>query len=108
MSRELLGDAAPPMVNGELNFDAPWQGRVFAMANALCDAGVFEWQEFQQSLIEAVAGYDGQDTYAYYEYFQSALESLLNRKGVLTRTQIDDRSHAYSVRPHGHDHDHRH
>ncbi len=106
MSRELLGDAAPPMTNGELNFDAPWQGRVFAMANALCDAGVFEWQEFQQSLIEAVADHDPQDTYAYYEYFQGALESLLSQKGVLARTQIDDRSHAYSARPH--DHDHRH
>ncbi len=108
MSRELLGAAAPPMVNGELNFDAPWQGRVFAMANALCDAGVFEWQEFQQSLIEAVAHHDAQDTYAYYEYFQKALECLLNQKGVLARTLVDERSLAYSARPHGHDHDHSH
>ena len=43
------------MVNGELNFEAPWQGRVFAMANALCDAGLFEWSEFQQSLIDEIA-----------------------------------------------------
>ena len=33
----------PPMANGEVIFDAPWQGRVFAMAVALSEQGVFVW-----------------------------------------------------------------
>ena len=33
----------PPMANGEVLFDEPWQGRVFAMALLLVDQGCFAW-----------------------------------------------------------------
>ena len=105
--RPLEGAAAPPMTNGELDFEAPWQGRVFAMANALCDAGLFEWSEFQQSLIDEIARHQGdEEAYAYYERFQAALENLLQRKALVRPGQLERRTHAFAARPHGHDHSH--
>ncbi len=103
--RELNGAAAPPMTNGELAFEAPWQGRVFAMANALCDAGAFQWSEFQAALIDEISAHESDGTpYAYYERFQAALEALLSRKGLIDRSALNARSEAYHQRPHGHDH----
>ncbi len=104
--RELDGAAAPPMSNGELAFEAPWQGRVFAMANALCDAGAFQWHEFQSALIDEIAAHVPAEPapYAYYERFQAALEALLARKGLIDRSALNARSAAYLQRPHGHDH----
>ena len=46
----LEGPAAPPAANGELVFEAPWQARLFGMAWSLCDAGLFEWDEFRAKL----------------------------------------------------------
>ena len=105
--RPLEGAAAPPMTNGELDFEAPWQGRVFAMANALCEAGLFEWSEFQQSLIDEIASHERDDrAYAYYERFQAALENLVQRKALVGAEQIEHRTQAFAERPHGHDHSH--
>ena len=93
------------MVNGELNFEAPWQGRVFAMANALCDQGLYEWSEFQDSLIAAIACEpDTSTTEAYYLRFQTALETLLARKQVVAPEALEDRVGALAARPHDHDH----
>ena len=45
------GAAALPRKNGELVFDEPWHGRVFGMAVALHEQGVYDWEEFRQTLI---------------------------------------------------------
>ncbi len=113
--RELTGRAAPPMVNGELDFAAPWQGRVFGMANVLCERGLFEWSEFQAQLIGAVGEYDaghaaadesaGTD-YPYYELFTSALVTLLTEKQVFTPSELAVLEQTLAARPHGHDHSH--
>ncbi|MCP5180782.1 MAG: nitrile hydratase accessory protein [Pseudomonadales bacterium] len=98
--------AAPPLRNGELDFEAPWQGRVFAMANALCEAGVFEWQEFQTALIRVIASSpvaEGQP-YQYYNLFLAALESLLADKSVLRQQTIGQLVAELAAREHGHDH----
>ena len=50
------GPAAPPRRNGELLFGAPWEGRLFGLTMALHRAGVFEWDEFRQLLIEVDMG----------------------------------------------------
>ena len=55
---ELSGAAAPPMVNGELAFDAPWQGRAFGIARGLAERGVYEWDDFRAALIEQIGGFD--------------------------------------------------
>ena len=50
------GQAALPRKNGELVFDEPWQGRVFGMAVALHEQGLYDWEEFRQALIAQIAG----------------------------------------------------
>jgi len=102
----LEGPLAPPLANGELAFDEPWQGRVFGMAWALCERGCFEWREFQASLIAAIASNSADDAteYAYYDHFQEALESLLVAKGLASAEQLAARHKVLVERPHDHDH----
>jgi nitrile hydratase accessory protein len=104
----LAPDLLPPMANGEVVFDAPWQGRVFGMAIALSEAGVFAWSEFQERLIEVVGSWDaradGTQAYPYYELFARALSDLLALKGVVTDRALADRIDELAARPHGHDH----
>jgi len=101
----------PPMANGEVVFEAPWQGRVFGMAVALRDANVFVWPEFQQSLIEVIAEHDALPSaapYAYFDHFANALQRLLAAKGLVQEQDLTARTDAYLARPHGHDHHHGH
>ena len=46
------------MANGEVVFDAPWQSRVFGMARALCEQGLFTWDEFREQLILQIETYN--------------------------------------------------
>lgn len=98
----------PPMANGEVLFDAPWQGRVFGMAVALHEAGVFAWSEFQAQLIEVVGAWDNQaadgDLYEYYQHFQTALQRLMAAKGLVSAADLEQRTDTLAARPHGHDH----
>ncbi len=108
----LSGDLAPPMANGEVLFEAPWQGRVFGMARALAEAGAYQWDEFRACLIEEIARWDrahGEDPkgdFAYFDHFLRAFERLLEQKGLLAIDAVSDRAAAYRARPHGHDHAH--
>src|SRR6185436_2989351 len=43
----LDGTAALPRKNGELVFEAPWQGRVFGLAVSLSDREHYVWDEFR-------------------------------------------------------------
>ena len=101
-------DLQPPMANGEVLFEEPWQGRVFGMAVALHEAGNFAWEEFQASLIEVIGDWDrhadGADPYHYYEHFQHALNNLLVAKGLVDGASLYTRTEEYAQRPHGHDH----
>lgn len=99
--------SAPPMVNGELQFDAPWQGRVFGMARTLAEAGLYSWDEFREALIAQLDGVVSTgDDFAYYDYFQLALEQLLASKGVVASESLAERTAVFAQRPHGHDHSH--
>ena len=53
--RQMRGDAALPHANGELVFDAPWQGRVFGTAVGLVQGLGLEWDEFRTRLVAALA-----------------------------------------------------
>lgn len=102
----LEGDLAPPMANGEVIFEAPWQSRVFGMARALADAGVYDWEEFRVLLIEEIGRWDrqGEGAFAYYDHFLAAFERLLEHKRLLPPGGLQDRTDALARRPHGHDH----
>jgi nitrile hydratase accessory protein len=109
---DLTGQAAPPMANGELAFEAPWQGRAFGMATALAAAGVFSWDEFRAELIARIAAWEerapeGTD-YPYYDCFLEALERLLEVRGVLPAADLSARRASFEGRRPGHDHPHGH
>jgi nitrile hydratase accessory protein len=87
------GPAAPPRRNGELVFEAPWQGRAFGIGVALCQGGLYAWEAFQGRLIATVAETDASGEPAlYYEQWMAALETLLVEKGVLSRAEIEART----------------
>ena len=103
---ELDTSVAPPLRNGELDFEAPWQGRVFALANSLSERGVFEWSEFQAALIQELKAVtvSADQPYAYYEHFLHALADLLNSKGVVSGKELAHQVDHFARREHGHDH----
>ena len=67
------GRAALPRVNGELAFDAPWQGRALAMAVLLVERSGRPWEDFRDRLIAAIA--DDPER-PYWESWVVALEAL--------------------------------
>jgi nitrile hydratase accessory protein len=103
------GPGAPPRSNGELVFEAPWQGRLFAMTVALSERGVFAWAEFQAGLIAAVARHETEldargGDYRYYDCWLVALESLLVARGLCRPDRLAESVGALAARPAGHDH----
>ena len=107
---EAQGAAAPPMANGELVFDEPWQGRVFGMAHTLCDGGLFTWDEFRDALIDEIKAWESSNApgteYRYYERFLAAFEAILSEKGICDSPLLEDRFDEFQARPAGHDHRH--
>ena len=102
---DIEGPAAPPRSNGELVFAEPWESRAFAMAVALCAAGVFTWREFQAALIVRIAGQDDASTDScYYEHWLGALEDMLAGQGAAGADEVTARARALARRPAGHDH----
>jgi nitrile hydratase accessory protein len=70
-------------------FSAPWEARAFAIALKLSESGHFSWDEFRERLIAEVGASDRvrardgtSDHGEYYEHFLSALEHLLQDKGI--------------------------
>jgi nitrile hydratase accessory protein len=90
------GPSALPRKNGELVFEAPWEGRAFGMAVALSDERLYRWDEFRARLIEEIATADAANARStYYERWLAALERLLTRCGVITRAELDLRAAEY-------------
>jgi hypothetical protein len=64
-----------PRRNGELAFDAPWQGTVFALAAAVVEhAFAGDREPFRQQLIKAIAA---EPDRPYWESWTAALETLV-------------------------------
>jgi nitrile hydratase accessory protein len=106
---DIEGPAAPPRSNGELVFAEPWESRAFGLAMTLNASGVFEWEDFRQHLIRAVAEAerdpDPDEPFGYYRCWLLALERVLGDKGVLSAKELLDRARELEARPPGHDHD---
>jgi nitrile hydratase accessory protein len=105
---ELAEQLAPPMANGEVLFEAPWQGRAFGMARTLAQAGVFSWDEFRVHLIRVIGIWDRNaddaNDYEYYQHFLAALEGVLAEKQLLDGEGLSARVAEFQARPHDHDH----
>jgi nitrile hydratase accessory protein len=93
---EMGGAAALPRKSGELVFHDPWERRVFALAVALCEQGLYQWDDFRDRLIAEIAAADqpvGTDADHsprpnYYESWLAAFEKLLIEKGICTSEQL--------------------
>ncbi len=96
------------MANGELLFEAPWQGRVFAIARILCEQGLYHWDDFRKALIRRIDDWDQNqqrdEPYAYYDHFLAALTDLLEDKALFDLSELTSRDALLNQRPHGHDH----
>lgn len=94
---DMEGETALPRKSGELVFQDPWEGCVFAMAVALCEGGLYKWGEFQKHLIAEIAAAEQQEPAldlrpTYYECWLAAFETLLIEKGVLTKETVENRA----------------
>ncbi len=93
---DMQGEIALPRSNGELVFDAPWEGRAFGIAVALNESGAYEWGDFQGRLAEEIASApQDDDASLYYERWLASLERLLLDQGMVTREELDARTAAY-------------
>jgi nitrile hydratase accessory protein len=87
--QRMAGDAALPRQNGELVFEAPWQGRVLGMALALVEQRGLEWDDFRERLVAAI---DADPTRPYYESWTAALNDLVVDLGVAGAGEVDSRT----------------
>ena len=85
----MTGEAALPRQNGELVFDAQWQGRVLGMALALVEQWGLDWDEFRTRLISAI---DADPTRPYYESWTAALTDLVVDLGLAGTDEVDSRA----------------
>jgi nitrile hydratase accessory protein len=81
----MSGPAALPRRNGELVFEAPWQGRVFGMALAVVERLGVPWTEFQRRLIAEIAAHPDAP---YYDAWLAALERLVVDHGLATADEL--------------------
>ena len=90
------GRAALPRKNGELVFEEPWQGRVFGMAVALHERGLYEWEEFRQGLIAHIALAERRPgPFSYYEIWLQTFETLLAGKGLVTPAELEETTYQF-------------
>ena len=85
----MAGEAALPRQNGELVFDAPWQGRVLGMALAVVQERGLDWDDFRQRLIASI---DADPTRPYYESWTAALIDLVVDLGLARADEVDARA----------------
>lgn len=90
------GPAAPPRKNGELVFNAPWEGRAFGMALAVRARHRFPWSQLQSLLAERIGEAGPSDDGArYYEHWMASLEDLLVQRRLIARADLERRAHEY-------------
>jgi Nitrile hydratase beta subunit len=87
--QQMPGPAALPRENGELVFDAPWQGRVMALALGVVQRLGLEWDQFRQHLIAAI---EADPQRPYYESWTAALEALVVDAQFATRFELARRA----------------
>jgi cobaltochelatase CobN len=89
----LSDDLAVPRRNGELVFEAPWEGRIFGMAVAMCDGREFSWDDFRDRLVLEIAEAERHgDTSGYYERWLASFERFLLETGAVSLDELDART----------------
>ena len=91
------GDAALPRSNGELVFEAPWEGRAFGIAVVLNEDGRYAWHEFRDQLVAEIATEKAaEESPSYYEQWLASLERLTIAKGLVTEAELETRTAEYA------------
>jgi nitrile hydratase accessory protein len=105
---DATGPAAPPRRNGELVFEAPWEGRLFGLTLSLHRAGAFAWEDFRRLLIEEIRAWEARaadpDEWSYWACWRAAFERLLADRRLCTPDELAGRVEALLARPPDHDH----
>lgn len=87
-----------PRRNGELVFQAPWEGRVFGMAVALSDQKVYDWDAFRDRLVSEIAAAEAHgDDSGYYERWLASFERLLLETDLITPEELDARTAEFAA-----------
>jgi nitrile hydratase accessory protein len=82
----MTGAAALPRRNGELVFEAPWQGRAFGMALTVVERLGLPWVEFQRRLIDEIAAHPDA---AYWDSWLAALERLVIDRSLVSGEELE-------------------
>ncbi|HEV7816811.1 MAG TPA: nitrile hydratase accessory protein [Janthinobacterium sp.] len=86
---------SPPRSQGKLYFSEDWQRTVYGMAMALSRDGHFEWEDFRQELIAAIAAWEAgacggsQTPWDYYACYTTALIKVLERHSLLQPGELE-------------------
>jgi nitrile hydratase accessory protein len=77
-----------PCDSGGPVFNAPWEAQAFAMTLALHERGEFSWKEWAQTLADVIGEVkqrgDADTGEHYYRHWQTALEQIAARKGLVS------------------------
>jgi nitrile hydratase subunit beta len=93
---DMQGETALPRKNGELVFEAPWEGRAFGLAVTLNERGFYEWRSFRDHLVAHIADAEAEGTESsYYERWVASLEDLVLSQGLISRDELDARTEEY-------------
>ncbi|VEP11364.1 Nitrile hydratase accessory protein [Hyella patelloides LEGE 07179] len=94
----LMGsEESPPRSNGELKFDRDWESLAFGIALALAKKGHYEWEDFRQELIAAIAEWESQHdltdaSWDYYQRWLIALERMAIESELIDETELEQRT----------------
>jgi nitrile hydratase accessory protein len=97
---------APPRSNGELLFQRPWEGRAFGIAIALSKKGHYEWEDFRQALIAAIAEWEAthckeDPDWDYYQRWLLALERLTVDSQLISPEELEQRTATFMAQENG-------
>ena len=91
------GPAALPRSNGELVFEAPWEGRAFGIAVNLNEQGLYPWLAFRDGLVREIGSAEaGGQAASYYERWLATLEGLLLDMAVISEQELAERTEEYA------------
>jgi nitrile hydratase accessory protein len=70
-------------------FDHEWQRRAFGLALALSEFGHYDWEDFQQKLIQSIGNWEDapegeRGEWRYYDHWVAALERVVAEHHLLT------------------------
>ena len=103
---DMRGETALPRENGELVFENAWEARAFGIAVALNEQGSYPWRDFSSGLAGEIGAAENHSTDStYYERWLASLEMLAIAKGLISKEELESKTHEISQED---DHHHHH